>query len=95
MSINITPQENDLAMMAGMNQPVNQNRQKMRVEDVDFRIACHEHSIKTLLDLASSCKECKCSRQRAKIAQEIGYSRIEIECFLKPLRERLLSDAPN
>ena len=70
----------------GHPKPANNNHRRMRFEDVDFKILCHEHYIKSMLDLAGDCKD---SQQRLRIAQEIGYSRIEIECHLKPLRERL------
>lgn len=85
-------QQHGVSAMAGYNQPINDNRRKMRIEDVDMRIAAHEHHIQEMLNLA---KYCRNSKERGMIAKEIGYSRIEIECCLKPLKERLENDKHN
>lgn len=85
-------QQHGLAAMAGYNQPINDNRRKMRIEDVDMRIAAHEHHIQEMLNLAIHCRD---SKERGWIAKEIGYSRLEIECCLKPLKERLNHDGTN
>lgn len=65
---------------------VDYTRQKRRLKELGEKINSHEFHIAQMLDLASTVKN---PSERAKIAQEIGYSRIEIDCHLKPLKERL------
>ncbi len=79
-------QNHGLAVIAGYKRPRNDNIKRMRLEDIDARIAFHENNISNMVGLASTCKD---SRERRKIALEIGYSRIELDCILKPLKERL------
>ena len=67
---------------------VDYTRQKRRLSELSDKINYHEFYIAQMLDLASHVKT---PSERAKIAQEIGYIRIEIECHLKPLQERLMA----
>lgn len=78
----------------GGKEPANTNRRRSRLEWIDVRIACHEYHIARMLKMAADCKD---SQQRRKLALEIGYARIEVDCHLMPLKEKLtnggLSDA--
>lgn len=75
----------------GMAATANDNKRRCRILEIENRIMFHEHHINMMLEYAQL--HVKNATKRAAIAREIGESRIEIECHLRPLLKRLVSYA--
>lgn len=69
--------------------PINDNwhRNRDEIQAVLRRIEWHQEYVNGMLDLAKITKD---SRERGRIAEQIGYSVIEVNCILRPQLEKLV-----